>query len=131
MEYTIRLFKPEDMNMLHKWNAAYSEPGPTFDMIPEDSSFVLEANRIPILFISMLCTNSKYAYLENYCGDPEFRGLRSDAVQYLIKHLESFAKERGYKFLMTFAYKPKLVKQFENYGFTKTLEGLTAFIRGI
>jgi hypothetical protein len=127
----IRAYNPEkDLGMIQSWCAAYNEMAPTEETIPTSSSYVLEMEGTPSLFISLVKTNAKYCYLENYCGNPEFKGLRAEAVQTLISHLESEAKASGYSILATFAYKPKLIPVFENYGFTRTVE-LTAFSRRI
>lgn len=130
--YSVRDYNPEtDPAMLKAWCAEYSEVAPARENIPVGSSYVLEDSGLPILFISLIRTNASFCYLENYCGDPALKGRRSEAVAHLIAHLETKAKEFGHSSLVTFAYKPKLARAFEAYGFQKTLEGITAFYRGV
>lgn len=130
MEYNIRNYTPKDLPMLQHWCQAYDEVAPVEQGISE-TSYILEIDNLPALFISLIFTNTKIAFLENYCGNPEFKGKRLEAVQYLIQHLEKTAKDNGYIALVTFAYKEKLVKQFEAYGFIRAVDNLTAFVRGI
>ncbi len=116
--------------MLQAWCRAYDEAAPTAEIL-SPKSYVLEIDGIPALFISLITTNVAWAYLENYCGNPEFKGNRFEAVQHLIKHLETEAKASGHKALMTFSYKPKLKAAFEAYGFTRALDNMSAFVRSI
>lgn len=116
--------------MLTKWCQAYDEVAPIASTI-SPLSYILEVDGVPALFISVITTNVSWAYLENYCGNPEFKGVRQEAVQHFIKHLQATAKEHGHDALVTFSYKPKLSKAFEAYGFTKVVDGLTAFCKAV
>jgi hypothetical protein len=130
--YNIRLFNADkDLQMLQAWNAAYNEVAPVQETIPADSSYVLEIDSTPALFLSLIKTNASYCYFENYCGNPEFKGKRLDATEHLIQYVSNEAKKAGHSLILTFAYKPKLVEQFQRNGFTKALDGLTAFYRRI
>lgn len=120
--YNIRLYnESKDLEMIQNWCATYQEVAPTLETIPPASSYILEMDSTPALFLSLIKTNASFCYLENFCGNPEFKGKRAAAVPHFISFMEETAKEAGYKLLVTASYKPKLVSLFQTYGFTPTV----------
>lgn len=115
--------------MIQQWCKAYGESAPTSDIIP-DSSFVLEMDGTPALFLSLIKTNTPICYFENFCGNPEFKGKRSEAVPALIAHIEAIAKSEGFKGIITYSMRPKLTDLFESYGFKQACV-LAALCRSI
>lgn len=125
----IRLFNKNDYETIKMWWYKAHEIPPTLEMLPEDSTFILELDNKPKVSLTVYLTNSKHlAYLENFAKDPELE----DSKQYtelLAKHVEKFAKEQGYKVLACLAYKDKLKKRYEDLGYINTLNNLSSFIK--
>lgn len=128
--YNVRPYNADkDIEMITEWCKAYNEHAPIKEIIPA-SSYVLEIDNTPALFLSLIKTNTSICFFENFCGNPDFKGKRAEAVPYLINHIEQIAKAEGYLGIVTYAYKPKLVPLFETYGFTKACD-LAALARRI
>lgn len=125
----IRLFNKNDYETIKMWWYKAHEIPPTLEMLPEDSTFILELDNKPQVSLTVYLTNSKHlAYLENFVKDPELK----DSKQYtelLVKHVEMFTKEQGYKVLACLAYKDKLKKRYEDLGYINTLNNLSSFIK--
>src|SRR5277367_2165146 len=95
----IRPFKKNEFEMiLSCWNYAKEIP-PTIEMLPEDSTFILEINNEPKMCVSVYLTNTNYvAYVENFVKAP---GLKNNKYsEKLGEYIENFAKQKGYKLLM-------------------------------
>lgn len=132
MEYQIRPYTAADYPMISSWWAEQKEPGPTEDMLPLDSTVIVETAGCPILCQSMILTNVKgFCYVENLVGNPEFKGKRREAGHFLASYWNFFAKEKGYDRIVTFSYRPGVCKVLEDYGWIKTVGGLQAFVKEV
>lgn len=125
----IRFYKKQDFELLSSWWKQQNEPGPTLDMLPEDSTFIVEINNKPIISVCLYLTNCKeVCYIENLIANPEFKENRKEYIQVLFSFLQNFAKNLGYKKLMCMAYRDALKKRYQEIGLTKTLD-VSIFIK--
>ena len=126
----IRNYRKEEFEMINSWWKAAKEIGPLPDMLPEESTFILEMEKQPALCVTVYLTNSKeIAYIENFIGNPELKGIRSYMVPKLFDHICKFARERGYRRLVALASNEKLVSRYQEIGLTETVKGLTSFAK--
>lgn len=67
--------------MIQSWWKLQNEFPPTLEMLPEESTFICEHNKIPLTAITVYLTNSlEFCMLDNFVGNPEMRGdLRKQA----------------------------------------------------
>lgn len=129
----IRLYKPEDFEMIQSWWTSQGEISPSKEMMPLDTSFVLEENGVPLASVCLYFTNSKeICHFANIVGSPDSKGpKRKEATQLLLEYAKLFAKEHGYKKLLCFSYKDKLKKRYEEMGWTPTLHNITSFVMNL
>lgn len=125
----IRLFKKDDYELIRSWWIKANEFPPYQEMLPEESTFILEIDNQPKMCLTVYLTNCKFfAYLENFIKDPEFKNSKNEVNQ-LLEHAEKFAKDKGYKVLFCLAYKDKLKKRYEELGYKNTLNNLSSFVK--
>lgn len=128
----IREYRDSDYEMLRSWWEVQGEPAPTRNLIPKDSTFILEISGDPILSISAYMTNVKgMSYLENFIGNPQYKEDRSKHSSIIVEHAVTFLKNKGYERVVCFSYKDKLKKRYEELGMKKTLNNLSSFVREI
>ena len=126
----IRLYNSKDYEMLSTWWIDSKEPGPLKEMLPEDSTFILEDRGTPVMSVSLYLPNCKFmAYVENFVKHPDYDN--DNAAFILSKHIEDFAKDRGYSILVCLSYKDKLKQRYQELGYVKTLDGLSSFVKDL
>lgn len=128
----IRHYNNSDYEILSKWWNDHKEIGPTKDMLPEESTFVLEYNGKPCVSITAYLTNSKeISYLENLISDPELKNkeIRNTLTQIIVDDTFGFLRGLGYKRVICFSYKDGLKERYKEMGMTKTLDNLSSFAR--
>lgn len=131
MNYTIRNYKDSDYEMIKNWWNSQNEPVPTKDLIPLDSTFILEVDEQPIISISVFLTNTLgICFLENFIADPLKKGdIRKECSSIIVNYALSFAKEMGYKRAVCLSYREKLKQRYEDLGMRRTVNNLTSFVR--
>lgn len=123
----IRQFQKNDYEVIKMWWYLANEPSPTIEMLPEESTFVLEIDNAPQACITVYLTNTNYlAYLENLVRNPKLQNNKNH-IEILVKHAENFTKKLGYKILLCMSYKEKLKKRYEEMGYMNTLNNLSSF----
>lgn len=127
----IRPYFAEDWNEILAWWKASGETPPLPTMMPLESSFVAEVDGRPALAVALYLTNTpELAYVENFIGNPQAKGVaRREAAYALSHHIANFAKGRGFRRLMCLTEKPALKTRYMELGFHPTLGGVTAFVR--
>ena len=127
--FSIRKFVRDDFEMIQSWWTKQNEFAPTLDMLPEESTFICELNKVPMVAITLYLTNSKeFCMLDNFVGNPDMRGnMRSEASRIIINHAEQFAKELGYKSITCLALKDKLKEYYQSFGYTKRFDNVASF----
>jgi hypothetical protein len=127
----IRPYLPTEFEMVRRWWLAHGEVPPLPDMLPPDSTFILELHRQPALCVSLYLTNSpEICYVENFVGNPELKGeARREGTEKLLAHLEMVARGRGYRRLICLGHKPELKKRYQEIGFTPTVDNITGFAK--
>lgn len=128
--YNVRLMTKEDYPMIASWWHRHNMGGcPPYDVYPEESSFILTKNDVPVLNTVLLLLNTKrMCWQEGLISDPDFQENRAEAVVFLQKHVDQFAKEKGYKTIFTLSYPNGVAKICETrLGFKRTAEGLISF----
>ncbi len=129
----IRLYKDSDLKIIKEWAKAHNEYIPESEYLPKDSTFILEIDNKPLVVMTVYLTNCKeIAYLENLMKDPEFVGsVKDEAVQMIFNHCENFTKEQGFKRLIALTSVEPLKTKYQNLGYNKFLNNLSAFAKEI
>ncbi len=129
--FNIRLYTEADYEMIKWWAEYYFETPPTKEMLPLNTTFICEINKIPSLTVTAYYTNCKeVSYLEHYFGNPDMEGpLRKEAGQRLLGYVSELAKNMGFKRIVCLGYKEKVKKRYEEMGFIKTLDNLSSFVK--
>jgi hypothetical protein len=129
--YTIRLYTIHDYPMLQGWWKAAEEPEPSKEMLPEDTTYIMEYNDVPILSVCLYLTNcNEFCDADCFIGNPEFAGeVRQIGAIKIVEFLEHSAKRLGYKKIRAFAYKDKLKEYYPNLGFKKTVDNVASFVK--
>lgn len=125
----VRLYEEKDYEMLHKWCAHYGAFGPPKETI-SPTSFIFEQDGQPVSFISLIKTNTNWCYLENYCGNPEWKHKRDGIAKEALAFISEYAKQLGYSRLITFSPNEKLKNQYIKYGLTPVWN-VTEFIKDL
>lgn len=126
----IRQYKDSDYDMLVKWWNDQGEAAPEKDLIPVESTFVLEVNNVPIYSLSAYLTNVKgMAFFENFVGNPLYKKERKEYSVAIMAYVENFIKEKGYKRVVCFSYKDKVKSRYQEMGMKKTLDNISSFIK--
>lgn len=113
------------------WEAAEEQP-PTREMMPEESTFILEAKGKPWIAVTVYLTNStEVAWVDNLIANPKMpgEGARKAAIAWLQKFLEEWALEKGYRKLFCMAAKPALAERYRELGYTSTLKNVETFVK--
>lgn len=127
----IRNYKEQaDFEMLKSWWIKQDEFPPTKEMLPEESTYILEIEGLgPIVSITLYLTNTReFCILDNFIGNPDFSGpARKEVSEIIISHAEKQAKELGYKSIMCMALKDKLKDYYQTFGYVKRFDNLATF----
>ena len=123
----IRNYTPKDFKMLSSWWADHNEPGPIPEMLPEESTFVLEDRGTPVMSVSVYLTNSCIGYVENFIKCSGYDN--KDAAVILNNHIQDFAKSRGVKIHISLSYREQLSKRYQELGYMNTLNNLSGFVK--
>ncbi len=126
MSIRIRNYKDEEFKTIDSWWRSAGELGPIPGMLPEETTFVLEFEGEPTLCISLYTTNSKeVSYAENLIGNPKMKSVRKALAPQLLDHVFKVAKSLGYRRVICLAPNEQLARRYTEYGFNKTMSGLT------
>jgi hypothetical protein len=127
--FNVRNFTGSDFEMIQSWWKTQNEFPPTLEMLPEESTFICEFNKNPMVAVTLYLTNSKeFCMLDNFVGNPEQRGeLRKEASQVIVSYAEAFAKELGYKSIMCMSLKNRLSEYYQSFGYIKRLTNVSTF----
>jgi len=127
----IRLFNKNDFEMIKMWWNEAQEMPPTIEMLPEESTFILEVNNEPQVCITVYLTNTNYvAYLENFIKNPNLKDSK-EYTKKIVEHAENFAKQKGFKILVCLSYKEKLKQRYQDLGYINTLNNLSGFAKEV
>jgi len=131
--YKVRNYKAEDYQMVKGWWDASKEAAPGPELLPLDSTLVLEIDGVPSVCVALFLTNSKeMCLMEGFISKPDLpKAIRNDAVQTMFDSACLFAKKLGYKKVITLAYVDKIKTRCVELGFTKTLDNLSSFVVGL
>lgn len=125
----IRFYKPDDYHTLKKWYEGHKEPAPIPELIPR-TTLILEEDNSPVMSISVIFTNLEYlAFLENYIKKPGYKN--DSAIHEFIDYVEAFIKAQNCKMIMCLSYRDELKDRYQQFGYQKTLDNLSSFIKQI
>lgn len=128
----VRLFHVEhDLEEVNGWWKHYGWETLPPTWMPKISAIVSsEKEKLAVGWLYM--TDSPIAILEwlvaNPAGDPE---LRSQAVDRVIAHLSSQAKEAGAKAVMSFTKNASLLERYRKHDFVVTDNKMTHVMRSV
>lgn len=129
----IRLYKESDYEMVKGWWEAFSEPAPTPEMIPLQSTYIYEVRGVPALCVSLILTNiSEYCLIDNFVRNPSFDDKnRRHAIKELFAKICNDAKDMGYSKVFCLSYRGKIKELYRDLGLTQTLDGVATFIKEV
>lgn len=128
----IRHYQKEEYYNVLSWWEQHEECAPTKDMLPEESTFILEENGIPWVCITLYLTNSKeFAWIDNLVANPAIKKSSKEAVNTIVEHVEKFAKNKGYKKLFCMAIEDKLGKRYQELGYNMTCNSVKTFLKDV
>ncbi len=131
-QLSIRPYRASDFPVISAWWARSGEPGAlTLNMIPPETTWIIELDKQPALVVSLLVMNVPImAMVENFVGNPELKGpQRRQATVTLLQYIESHARSLGIKHLFCLSNHPKLKQKYEGLGFRRTLDDVSTFIK--
>lgn len=127
----IKQFEAKYYPMIQSWWTVSNEMAPTADMMPE-TSYIMYLNEQPILSVSLFLTNGLVAWVDNYIGNPEFKGqVRKQCGKLLLNHLEEVAKLNGKNRLFCMSITEKTSNRYVELGFTKTCSNVSTFLKEV
>ena len=134
MNYKIRNYKKDEYAMILGWWNDCQEVAPLPEMLPEESTFILDVNDQPTICVTVYLTNSKtFCMVDNLICNPAFRDskLRRKAVEVMNGYVDCFAKEKGFERILCMTEKNALKRRYMELGFRPTLDGVTTLIKGV
>lgn len=130
MDFAIRNYKSSDFELVNSW---WKKIGKTssFNVYPEESSYILEYKDKPLLCASLYLLNSPIAaMLENVICDFEYEvPNRKELVKEFVNHLEVLTKSKGYQNLILLVYEDKLKDRWEDLGFIRISNNISGFCK--
>jgi len=129
--FTIKKYKTLDYDMIKSWWDLQNEIGPTKEMLPLESTYILCLKDKPILCVSLYFTNIKeYCYIECFVGNPDAKGLaRREGTKILFDYICAVAKQKGYKKVVCLSHNEVLTKYYMSLGLNPTLTNVTTFCK--
>jgi hypothetical protein len=133
VELNFRNIKPSEVKMIQEWWVLVP-PGipPTDDMLPLESTFMMDVANVPAVCITIYTTNSKeFAMLDNLIANPKLvkKSSRSWVVERTVRAAEKHARSLGFKKLICFASEPKLAKRYSQLGYNVTAQKVTSLVK--
>lgn len=129
MNITIKEYCINNYQEIKSWWEQAKEIAPDTKMMPE-TSYMMYYNEQPILSVSLFLTNGPIAWVDNYIGNPEFKGeVRKQCGKLLLSHLEEVAKLNGKDRLFCMSMNDKTSKRYTELGFNKTCSNISTFIK--
>lgn len=129
--YKIRPYKKSDFEMVCSWWNSAEMPGMRESMIPS-TTYVVEKDGDPMMTACLFLMNCPDGCMvENLVSSPEYKGNREGATELLFGHLESVAKDQGYKTMVIFSHEEKLKNLYKNMGFVKAMDNVTVFSKAV
>lgn len=125
----IRQYTKDDYDTIAGWWREHRESYPPIDFVP-DTTFILEADGIPMYAISVILTNTPICYLEYFVSNPNFDSNHNMSQQ-IVDYAAEFAKSKGHKYSIIFSYKDKVKARYADLGMKRTLDNLSSFVRGL
>lgn len=130
--FLVRPYEADDFLMITSWWREHEEIGPTEAMLPLESTYIVEQNKVPVLCATLYLTNSKeFCLVDNLVANPNVTEKRMKAMDVMDEHLCMVAKKLGYKKLLCMTEKPVLKKRYMEFGYNPTLENITTLIKEI
>lgn len=127
----IRNFNTSDYPMVLSWWKNAKEIPPSINMLPEDSTFIIEYEDKSVACLTVYLTNSKeISYFENFVKNPNIeKDISKQMTQYLVEYVCEFTKTLGYKRIICMSYKEPLKKRYSELGFFKTLDNISTLVK--
>ena len=118
MTICIRPYRESDYEIICSWWREHKETPPLPGMMVEDGTFVVEVGGCPVMTMTVFTTQSKeISYFEGYCSEPGLeKKFRNTIGKSLWEHCYTYLRDRGYKRVLIFTEKHKLVKRYEELG---------------
>lgn len=131
MKTEIKQFKSDNYPLIKSWWEFAKEVAPELNVMPE-TSYIMYHNEQPILSISLFLTNGCLAWIDNFIGNPEFKGeIRKQCSKLLINHIEEVAKLNGKDRLFCMSINDKTSKRYIELGYDKTCSNVSTFIKKV
>lgn len=132
MNINIRKYNKQDFELIQSWWKVLDK-GLSEHTYPEESSYILEINNIPLACASLYLMNSPIAcMMENLISDPNSEiDNKSKYINQFILFLEETAKKQGYISIIAMTYVDKLKDKYSTLGYKKITENLIVFAKSL
>jgi hypothetical protein len=128
--YTIRPYERKDATMLQSWYKDQGQNVPHEDFFCETGTFLLQLNGEDAIAQGIYVTQSmELCYLEGLIKNPAIKVNLEEALVYLLDFLSTWAKDAGYKNLITYCAVEKLKPKYERIGLTRSMDNLSVFYK--
>ena len=124
--FNTRPFKLSEYPLIKSWWTLRKMVPPLLDMMPEESTFVLDVEGKPVASLSLILTNTGTAWLDNFITDPESDAdIRKIGMDLAWQEILTFLKRENYSRLFAMSVNVNTKKRYEEFGFKQTLQGVT------
>ena len=124
--FSTRLFRLSEYPLIKSWWTIRKMVPPLLDMMPEESTFVLDVEGKPVASLSLILTNTGTAWLDNFITDPESDAdIRKIGMDLAWQEILTFLKRENYSRLFAMSVNVNTKKRYEEFGFKQTLQGVT------
>lgn len=124
----IRNYKREDFPILQNWFKQWEWDECDPETIPVNSFFV-EVDGSPVVFSCFLATDCNMALMGITLSDRQYKD-KTPAVDFVLAHLLTQCKEKGYKYLNYYTNTPYMVQRMKKQGLKVTNHGKTWVLVG-
>lgn len=129
--FQFREIRAGEFELMRKWFAMAGEVPPDAEDIPE-TTYCVALRETPIVFISVILTNTRVMWLDNFVANPDLKGpFRRIASGYLVEQVEKEAREKGFKKGFCMALNAKLSNYYQSLGYRSTAWGVFTHIKEI
>lgn len=128
----IRPIEEHERPMLQSWWIEHGMMPPEGQMMPLESTYLMEIEDVPMLSVTIFWTNASVAWADNFVANPGVpAACRKKSTSTLLQFLESLSKTRGKDRLFCMGATESTKRRYEQLGFRRTLDDVATFIKEI
>ena len=119
MKFNARKLTEQDYSMLVDWWKWWRWSPPSKNLLPNNGTggIIIEKNNIPVVAGFLYFTNSEMVLLEWIVSNPKYKEHdRKDAIEMLLKTIETICKEQGKKYMFSIGRNQSLINTHKKLG---------------